>query len=1249
MFLEIAAGLYLLGDYVYHRWIESHGKPKPAERPKAPRVDEGATIPLIYGRCRVRSPVLALTRRLDIQDGNKVVPGLPAEVKVYGLDMLFVLGVPFQGAGSAHKVTLEGMWAGDKKMAWAVFANNPNLARLLAGDGWPDSTLQITVVTAHADVPDIVGFIGGGVEFLNGRDDQVLVDPITGAQLSFIGHRLLGDGIAFDRIAGYRGYAVAYLYNGGEGSFERSWFIGSQPTPQAYSFEVTSYAAGGMPSGARIGDDANPVDVIWDLLTGTFAKLGLDIALLDYTTFQAAAATLATELHGFSYAFDDTQDAIEAINLVLRQIDGVIYEDPRTGSIKIKLVRDDYDVNLVPNINPANCIAPQNYAGGSWTNVVNKVRVVFSNRLTDYQEDSASSHNLANAVGQSNRQNEIELQFPGVCTKALAETIAGRELAARSRPVAKCRAIVDRSFWATCPGDVVTLTFPEYNITKLAFRVASVDRGQLRDGKIALDLIQDVTKNPQSAFPVGPPKPLTAPPEPPTYRVFTEAPYWLQLQAWQQGLINTPDVQRTLSAIRPDGSAIAWNETSTDGTIDDTELPLSTIPTTALVLTAYGREKEPYDNATGLVIQSLSGSFPSPTVATASDIRALGRHLILVGREIMAYETTTDLGGGQYRLNNVWRGLLDTSAADHAVGDVVYWIAPSLVGRRSWAAIAGVVGSAHPLLNGKGSGEDPTDTINIGLRALFPARGADFALCGEVAAGTQGAPSVAAPAGQLGTFKKLTNLEEGFGYTFHTRDCLLSVVSRGDDADETPSDVDPTNWDIYGQKIRATFTPSIGTDDAQVLIKPDLAAKNTGDAALLGAAGYGDLDVILDTKRVKPSNGVQPAVTYRAWNPPKIRVRAERWRNLIGNARWDYNGAGTNVGPGWVEATGASQVRASTSSITRLSTDCYVGLESGASSVITETFDVTGFVPRGLTARLEFYARNLAGGTDTVTAKIEALDVANASLGSTTITGGAITPGATTWTRYSGTLVLPASTTQIKVTYTFATSLGTQNAVVTEACVRLGDVPQYDVLANSSFDASLASWTVDSGGFVQATTIASPSAGYAQGGAFASSAMHQDYTLPAGYEVGGTAILNCWRAQTLTGDTGDVDLQILDGGGAVIANQRTGAETLANLNQWYKRRLAVELPAGAVKVRVKFAATRSAGAGNSGACVDELVVQVHKHLSDPAYHRKLDFSTPTVQPVVKTWQEWHIAYARSLWDAGIADPAVISALDGDQR
>jgi hypothetical protein len=1228
MLLELLSAGYLILDFAYHRLRGDETKPNEVKAPTLPRVDEGATIPLIYGRCRLRAPILAHVRGFGATSSTGI-PGIPAGMTLYGLDMLFVLGVPFQGSGSAHKNHIHAMWAGEKRL-------NMLAPETFVGDPWAGVAVQ-PIVTETGPLVGDAGYVGGLVEFLNGSDTQTLVDPGTGLPTSWAGTRLLFDNVLPARIPGYRNYVLAYLHNGGTAS----WIIGPSPTPQAYSFEVSSYPAGGTPGGAKIGDDANPVDVIWDILSGLFSKLGLDVGLIDYTTFQAAAATLAAEGHGYSRAIEDTQDARDVIYDILRQIDGLIFEDPRTHSINLALVRGGYDINTKPNINPSNCIRLENYATSDNQDLVNQVRVIFENRLNDYQDDSAPSQNLANAVGQANRGNAIDLRYDGIKTKELAQTVAARELAARSRPIAKCRAMVDRSFWATLPGDVVSVTWPKYNLNKVAFRVVSVDRGQLRSSPIALELVQDVFGVTQGAFPVTPPKPRLAPPEPLTYRVFSEAPYWLQRKAWGEGLISTPDVQRVLAAVRPDDNPVVWYLSTTDGGTTDTDVPVSAFPTSALVATSYGREKEPYDTSTGLVIQSVKGTLAVPGTATATQIRSTGANLILVGAELMAYESVTDLGGGQYRLNNVWRAPLDTAPVDHAVGELVVWLSSSLVGRRGWDfAIAALSGTPHPIANGKGSGEDPSDSLSINLRGLLPSRGADFALCGEVAAGTAGIPSVSAPAGQLGTFKKLTNLEEGFGYAFKTRDCLLTVISRGDEADETPSDVDPTTWDIYGQKIRTTFTPSSGTNDAEVAIKTALTDDNTGDAAQLGAAGYGDLDVILHTRRTKPSNGIQPQVIYSEWQAPKIRVRAERWRNLIGNARFDYHGAGTDLTPCWVQATGLSQVRASTSSITRLSTDCYAGLLSGSSSAITETFAVTGFVPRGLTARLEFYARNLAGGADTITSKIEALDVSNASLGSTTV--GPNTPSATTWTRYTGTLVLPANTTQIKVTHTFATSLGTQNAVVTETAVRLGDSPQYDVLTNSSFDVNLASWTVDSGGFVQATAIASPSAGYAQGGAFASSVMHADYTLPTGYEVGGTAILNCWRAQTLANDSGDIDLEILDGANVVIANQRTGAETLANLNQWYKRRLAVTIPPGAVKVRVKITANRSLGAGNSGACFDELVVAVHKDLSDPAYHRKLDFSTPTVQPIVKTWQEWHIAYARSLFDAGIADPAVIS-------
>jgi hypothetical protein len=1245
MWLELASGAYLLLDFAYHRLTDDEVKKAPGEKPQVPRMDEGATVPLIYGRCRVRTPVLAYAGNMRADPAVGLY--LPAEAITYGIDMLLTLGIPFEGSAAAHKVGLHAAWAGEQPLDWFDHTDG-------TGDGWVGGVQTPPIVAIKPSKAEDPFPIGGQIEFLNGNPSQLIVDHTTvpPTAMSWAGHRMLEPapiqaGLDSARIPGYRGYLSAFLYNAGEGAFERGFFTGTSATPPMLSFEVSSYPVVGYAQ--QIGPDANPVDVIADILTGTFGKLGLDPALLDYTTFQAAAATLVAEEHGYSRAIADSQDAAATIGEILRQIDATMYEDPRTGTLKLKLIRADYDPNTVPNINPSNCLELQNYTNGGWRDTVNKVRILFSNRYDDFKEDSSPGQNLANAVGQGGLQNEIELHFPGVCNPDIAAKIEARELAVRSRPMAKCRAIVDRSFWATCPGDAITITWPEYNLNKVAFRVANVDRGQMRDGKIALDLLQDVFGVTQGAFPVPPLKGRTPPPEPLTYRIFTEAPYWLQRQAWGQGLVSSPDVQRVLAGVRPDDSALLWNETTDDTSGADVDVPLQAFPTTALVQASYARELEPYDTTTGLVIQSVKGTLAVPGTATAAQIHTTGKNLVLVGAELMAYESVTDLGGGQYRLNNVWRALLDTAPVAHAAGELVVWLSSSLVGRRGWDfALAGLTGTPHPILNGKGSSEDVGDTINVNLRGLLPSRGADFALCGEVMAGTQGLPIVASPAGQSGDYKKVTNVEEGFGYYFKTRDCLLTYVSRGDEADETPSDSDPTTWEIYGQKIRTTFTPSAATNDTEVAIRAAslgtaLTAKDTGDAALLGVAGYGDLDVILHTRRTKPANGVQPQIVYSEWQAPKIRVRAERWRNLVANARFDYHGAGTNVGPGWVQASGSSQVRASTSSITRAATDCYAGLASGSTSSITETFDVTGYVPRGLTARLEFYARNLAGGSDTITSKIEALDVSNAVLATTTVTGGAITPANTVWTRYSGTLVLPANTTQLKVTHTFTTVLGVQNAVVTETAVRLGDTPQYDVITNSSFDVNLSSWTVDSGGFVQATAIASPSAGYTQGGAFASSVMHADYTLPAGYEVGGTVILNCWRAQTLANDTGDVDLEILDGSNVVIANQRTGAETLAVLNQWYKRRLAVTIPPGAVKVRVKITAVRTAGAGNSGACFDELVVAVHKDLSDPAYHRKLDFSTPTVQPIVKTWQEWHLAYARSLFDAGIADPAVISA------
>jgi len=515
MYVELAAGGFILGRYVYHRWVADWlgwgpADPKPVREIRVPISEEGAPVPLIYGRCLVDRPILAWlgvphSAFVDPDDAEpKGTYPLVIGQHIYRCNMFFNLGIGFpNGTQRIHR-----MWAGGLELlnppiadsvAMSVLTGDGNFEHLghtLVAYGVP-SVVAPCLVSTRTTGAETTGIVTEGkIEFLNGNSNQTLVDPVTLEPTTNAGYRMtepgLDDNVPSEEVPGYRGYLSVFLSNQiGASPHGDDWAFGTSPAPTAYSWEASSYPADQLGPSDRIGFEANPADVIYDLLTGTFGKLGISAHLVDVDSFAVAAATLAAEEHGYSRALDELEEAGELIMGILRQIDGVIYEDPTDTKIKIKLVRGDYDPNTVPLITPSSCREIQGYAAGGWLNVVNKIRVVFPDRQIQYRDNSVVAMNTANAVGQDNQVREAQLRFPGVCTSALAEELASRELSARSRPIAKCSAIVDRSFYRTVTGDVVALTWPEYGISGMLFRVAGVDRGTLENGEIRLDLIQD--------------------------------------------------------------------------------------------------------------------------------------------------------------------------------------------------------------------------------------------------------------------------------------------------------------------------------------------------------------------------------------------------------------------------------------------------------------------------------------------------------------------------------------------------------------------------------------------------------------------------------------------------------------------------------------------------------------------------------------------------------------------------------------
>jgi hypothetical protein len=138
----------------------------------------------------------------------------------------------------------------------------------------------------------------------------------------------------------------------------------------------------------NINGDANPAAMIYDILTAPSGApgmpaygLGIPTTMIDTDAFQEAGQALAVEGLGLSMVFDTQQPAKDAIGTILDHIDGVVYREPMTGLLTIKLIRQDYDEGDLPLLDESNC-EPESFSRPAITALRNTVRVNYIERGT---------------------------------------------------------------------------------------------------------------------------------------------------------------------------------------------------------------------------------------------------------------------------------------------------------------------------------------------------------------------------------------------------------------------------------------------------------------------------------------------------------------------------------------------------------------------------------------------------------------------------------------------------------------------------------------------------------------------------------------------------------------------------------------------------------------------------------------------------------------------------------------------------
>lgn len=398
------------------------------------------------------------------------------------------------------------------------------------------------------------------------------------------------------------------------------------------------------------GVDANPAHIIYECLTNKDWGIGSPASGIDFDQWDAVGEVLYNEGLGLSLLWIRQSKVEDFVQEILDHIKGVVYVDPQTGLLSLALIRGDYDAGSLDVLTPDNADLTS-FSRKLWGEITNEIVVTWTNPDNE-QEETITVQDLA-SVGIQGGIISASRNYYGVRYASLAQKLAWRDLASDGQPLASCDASVDRTEWDLRPASVVKVTWPEYGLAEIVFRVMSIDYGKPGDPTIRLQLMEDVFGLDVGTYGEPPSTSWVDPSVAPANMQITELltlPLYSALGSFaMQNLSGDPVYPEVVSgvltttSITDTYSAELWDEiTQPDATLQWEQL--STLNVLGHGVLAADLDRE--DISTGVAFDSLIGQ-NAPTVSGFVMMGGAGE----TGNEIAL------ITAGDYTLQ---RGVLDT-------------------------------------------------------------------------------------------------------------------------------------------------------------------------------------------------------------------------------------------------------------------------------------------------------------------------------------------------------------------------------------------------------------------------------------------------------------------------------------------------------------------------------------------------------------------------------------------------------------
>lgn len=488
---------------------------------------------------------------------------------------------------------------------------------------------------------------------------------------------------------------------------------------------------------------ANPIEVIYELMTSYQKALGLPTLSLNLTSFQEAAETCFNDRLGVDPYFDNQKAAGELIQEILALVDGVIVFNPQTAEYEIILCRDDYDPDDLTVYDENHIKEIQDYTRGTYDETINEIKIPFTNADDDFKQTAAIAQDPANIATQSGAVNTGVVEFIGVGDATCASRLALRELRRRTVPLARMTLMMDRVAAKFRIGTVFKLTWsdPDLTFDSLVVRVAEIAYGELQDGFVPVKVVEDIFSIGESTF-FTPPVPTSGFSSGLHAAVPVDVTTGNQAEVQEQLYSGNDDAQLWTVAERPQVDQVSY-DAYVDSGLGYIQRG-SSFPFTPTATLNAAMDRLTADEVTSVEFTQVYGIEALSDQTT--EAVAGGVNLFRINKEIFAFETLT-LVGDILTLFNVRRALLDTTYEAHDI-DSKAWFFSYGAGFLPDTFAAGATAHTKILPRSKNAVVElsTATAINTAIiqRALRPIAPANLDINGSVleAASTVGADTV---------------------------------------------------------------------------------------------------------------------------------------------------------------------------------------------------------------------------------------------------------------------------------------------------------------------------------------------------------------------------------------------------------------------------------------------------------------------------------------------------------------------------